>query len=911
MENRLADAPYVPRPSVFRTVLGESRSRPPAVREVVATSCSSCKKQLGFLERMTASPSADGRLVCKDCVRRLEAEKAAARRRVEQERLAAKEAAIEEANRGILPAARQSQNVMNLEREEVVHHEVLSAQLMKVSRTYNRTYQGFSIPLGKTGIRYQVGSSKGQTIAGTLAVADTGVLVITSRRIIFNGLENSLVLPYSKLIDVKAFSDGVQFHRSDRKTPVLIRLGSETDIAAARLNAAIQKALGVWDGPERVSAVEPKVVEAAPEPGASTREGFSEIVAGIDSHVREHLRDDLAKAHVDDTEDGAPARESPPPPVANPEVKAFFGFANTEAMTLSSAIGVGGRFFVQVAQERFDDSPAMGLIGDNRGWRLLKPDSRLNPTVVILQGSVGWCARVASNLRETDYVAICLDEEGLEALKVPVVDKGAGESKQVWLDEVIDKWQVESGEIEVLEGGTVQVVLPSDITEFVAFCTDQISRIQGQLQKMTFHGDEDTRARIRGYFEAPADELAKKEAADLIRYVLSGDSGSWKARSPILDVLKVSESTSSKAAFQVWSGEFAPLLYQIFRTEDAAKRTEHAQEYAKRARQVARVASAFDGTTSKEELGRIRHLESHLGAEAPADPLLGSTAGQVERNVGEDVEAAGPMRSLPDVLADLEALVGLEEVKKEVHDLVNLLKIQRLRREHGLPLGEFTFHLVFLGNPGTGKTTVARLMAEIYSALDVVAKGHLVETDRADLVAGYVGQTAMKTDEVVKSALGGLLFIDEAYSLTQSTDNDFGSEAIATLLKLMEDHRDDLVVIVAGYTEPMLGFVKSNPGLESRFKTQLPFEDYSTEELVEIFESLCRRGKYDLDPQALSRTRAVIEAIPRDESFANARTVRQMFETALVAQANRISALGREVTESDLRALVAEDIEVP
>jgi len=249
-------------------------------------------------------------------------------------------------------------------------------------------------------------------------------------------------------------------------------------------------------------------------------------------------------------------------------------------------------------------------------------------------------------------------------------------------------------------------------------------------------------------------------------------------------------------------------------------------------------------------------------------------------------------------------------VKKDVKSLINLVKVQKLREEQGLPVAPMSLHLVFLGNPGTGKTTVARLLAKIYHAIGVLSKGQLVEVDRSGLVAGFVGQTAIKTGEVIQKALGGVLFIDEAYSLAgQDSPNDFGREAIEVLLKGMEDHRKDLIVIVAGYDELMEQFIHANPGLESRFNKYFYFEDYDSPQLLEIFQSMCKKHGYVLSEEAERWAKEDFQAIyqERDENFGNARDVRNLFEKAVARQADRVAQL-EEVTKEQLMELLPEDL---
>ena len=285
------------------------------------------------------------------------------------------------------------------------------------------------------------------------------------------------------------------------------------------------------------------------------------------------------------------------------------------------------------------------------------------------------------------------------------------------------------------------------------------------------------------------------------------------------------------------------------------------------------------------------------GGGGPAEPLPDDASLQIEDE-----------GKFPDVMKELDELVGLENVKSEIRSIVNFAKIQAIRKKGGLKVFPISYHLVFIGNPGTGKTTVARIVAKIYKQLGLLSKGHLVEVDRSGLVAGYVGQTAIKTQDVIKKAMGGILFIDEAYMLSNERDV-FGQEAIDTLLKAMEDHRDDLIVIVAGYESLMLKFIESNPGLKSRFNRYIHFDDYSPDELFDILAGMCKKNQYVLSEEAAALVKdyfARIYAI-RSESFGNARAVRNCFEKMITNQANRVAGY-KEATIKQIQTIEKEDL---
>jgi len=287
------------------------------------------------------------------------------------------------------------------------------------------------------------------------------------------------------------------------------------------------------------------------------------------------------------------------------------------------------------------------------------------------------------------------------------------------------------------------------------------------------------------------------------------------------------------------------------------------------------------------------------GVDRPLTPQ-GATPGASGRS--SPVEA--PEKTFDELLAELDALVGLDTVKREIRQQAQVLRVERLRADAGLTSPSLTRHLVFVGNPGTGKTTVARLVAGLYRALGLLSSGHLVEVDRSELVAGYLGQTATKTTEVVAKALGGVLFIDEAYSLAE---DQYGAEAVNTLVKDMEDHRDELVVIVAGYPLPMARFLTTNPGLESRFATTIGFDDYTDAQLREIFALAARKADFVPSPEALDLVEQIVAAQPRHEGFGNGRLARNLLDRAVLRHAWRLRDVAEPSVEQ-LRTLLPEDL---
>ena len=327
----------------------------------------------------------------------------------------------------------------------------------------------------------------------------------------------------------------------------------------------------------------------------------------------------------------------------------------------------------------------------------------------------------------------------------------------------------------------------------------------------------------------------------------------------------------------------------------------------------AQVIVKADGTVTLEEMNALAQVWKLLHTynevvpgvvSAPVGGAAGATPAAAE---------ASAVEPLDEVLDELNQLIGMDNIKAEIKTLTNFLKVQKVRQERGLATTAVSLHSVFSGPPGTGKTTVARLTSRIFKALGFLEKGHLVETDRAGLVADYIGGTSKRVDEKVQSALDGVLFIDEAYALVpEDSPRDFGQEAIDVLLKRMEDYRQRLVVIAAGYTDEMLRFVESNPGLKSRFNRYFYFQDYTPDELVAIFNKMCRDSHFHPTDAAKIKLKALLTGLygQRDRTFGNARLVRNLFEKAIEQQANRLAVINT-LTDEVLTTILPEDIPDP
>jgi len=365
---------------------------------------------------------------------------------------------------------------------------------------------------------------------------------------------------------------------------------------------------------------------------------------------------------------------------------------------------------------------------------------------------------------------------------------------------------------------------------------------------------------------------------------------------------------ASAQAGRSWRDQPTPLLSRVVEVAPAAARS-YADALADMASAAYGLADSNLSTLGAAGIAAAAQLRVVGGPAVAAHDTVNSAgvAAPIAMEVATTEAAAAtepPLPTLDELLAQLDALVGLAEVKAEVHRQAELLRIETKRSAKGLKTPDVARHLVFVGNPGTGKSTVARLVGGIYRALGLLREGHLIETDRSGLVGGYLGQTAEKTAALLKTAFGGLFFIDEAYALV---GDQYGDEAIATLVKAMEDHRDDLVVIVAGYPGPMSRFIGANPGLASRFHLTIEFTDYSDDELVTIFERLCAANDFTPDDACITSLRLLLVGTTRGEGFGNARFIRNTFEAAVVRQAWRLRDVA-DPTVEQLRELRADDL---
>ena len=410
------------------------------------------------------------------------------------------------------------------------------------------------------------------------------------------------------------------------------------------------------------------------------------------------------------------------------------------------------------------------------------------------------------------------------------------------------------------------------------------------------------------------------------------------AEIPSRDVLSIGRASAEGALNIGYKNrsfaEGTPLLLRCCVAMDDKDGTHSAQQFVDGVSQLLYTAADADGDMTGRELSFITAYAGSLrtflmtraagkhssgvqeqirrddGVDKPEEGGAKDAATDAQKQAAAQEKKQEPEKTLEELMAELDGLIGLDGVKREVRTLTNLIKVRAMRKQHDLKVMDMSFHMVFTGNPGTGKTTVARLVAKIYKQLGFLSKGQLIETDRSGLVAGYVGQTAGKVTEVVNSALGGILFIDEAYALARKgMENDFGREAIDTLVKLMEDHRDDLVVIVAGYTDEMHDFLTANPGLISRFNKYIDFPDYTDEELMEILAMNAKRQGYAVDEGAQKVVRGMLSAMTLGErmDFGNARGMRNTLEKLVQEQANRLAVCEGEITREMLQLITEAD----
>ncbi len=417
-----------------------------------------------------------------------------------------------------------------------------------------------------------------------------------------------------------------------------------------------------------------------------------------------------------------------------------------------------------------------------------------------------------------------------------------------------------------------------------------------------------------------ADDEISREEADFIADMLRPSTGLPMTPGEVRDLVFRHGETGDAAAPAGW----VPDYFHVLVRGDRLRGTVNAMNVATCLRELGLQLVAADGRNLPREselitayVGPLEKAIAEAGVQTPrkveepgpGQPGAPGTSGTPGQPAQPEAAPVGPA-DLNELMAKLHRLVGLESVKKEVETLANMVRVNKMRKDRKMPVPPMSLHMVFTGNPGTGKTTVGRLLSGIFQALGVLSKGHLVETDRSGLVAGYVGQTALKVQEKVAEAMGGVLLIDEAYALSpEDAGNDFGREAIDTLVKLIEDHRDDFIVVMAGYSEPMKRLLDSNPGLRSRFNRFIHFDDYTPEELFLILERQCGEHGYKLCEPAAEYARSLFAKMHenRGADFANGRAVRNAFELSVATHANRVGPL-KDPSDEVLCTLQVEDL---